>query len=951
MPSCPSAPAAASPPTPSGTAPANGTAFGVQGEGLLGLTSAVISVGPLLCPDVRHFTDTYLECHGLAGSGTDHLLTVAVGLPPLTAAPGVRFTLSFADPCSGKAGFWAGRACDVCQPDYYGPQCARRCAGCGGHGRCRDGVDGDGVCTCNADAARGHWVGAVCTDCYPGYAGPNCTIACPGAGSASGGVCAGHGMCKGAVAGSALCICVPPWGGIGCDIQCPTDDMQTPCSGHGRCFRGASGTGQCMCDSGAGTGHWVGAACERCAEGWTGSACAGSCPGTPVACSGHGRCIWEGDRAVCDCDPGFAGRACAAACPVDAQTLRVCSGRGTCGVAPSGEAVCTCDAADATGHWGGAACGACLAGYGGPSCTLRCPADANGTTCSGECSVGWAGALCDTPCEGSPTTPLCSGHGQCHPHTGMCLCFPGWRSIEGAVCGAACPTFRALECAGHGVCNASAHCECQAGYGGPTCAILCPRHAGRLCGGRGMCTQERAHCVCDHSAATGYWGGEACAACAGGYYGAACTKVCVGGITVGKTCRCLLGWFGLNCTEECPGGAANPCSGHGVCGSTTGGACARNRQCPTGESGLPCSGHGHCRLGQAECHCDDSADGHWGGRTCNDCIWPYFGLHCTFRCPEDAAGVVCGGHGICARNDGCMCAADPAEGYWAGAACSSCAPGYYGTDCQGSCRGVCSPCNGHGACHDGREGNGTCTADPAQGHWDPVFACGDCLPGYYGPLCRRQCPGGAALPCRGHGVCAAGVAGSGACACAAGPGAGFWAGATCSVCVRGYFGPRCTAACPGRGAAGAACSGAGVCDDGVTGTGLCRCAAGAVGPACEFACPRAAGLPCNGRGACLLAGGGGAAVCRCLAHSALGHWAGLACAECAPGYWGTNCTGPCPGGVPVPCAGHGVCSDGQTGSGRCACASGYAGEDCALQCPGLSAGTVCSAHGSCDAAG
>ena len=70
-------------------------------------------------------------------------------------------------------------------------------------------------------------------------------------------------------------------------------------------------------------------------------------------------------------------------------------------------------------------------------------------------------------------------------------------------------------------------------------------------------------------------------------------------------------------------------------------------------------------------------------------------------------------------------------GFWAGKACSDCDGGYFGSQCALQCAGGASaPCTGHGMCHMGRGGNGTCS----------------CTLGFGGVACAQKCPG-VALMC------------------------------------------------------------------------------------------------------------------------------------------------------------------------------------------------------------
>ncbi|KAH9512959.1 Stabilin-2 [Bulinus truncatus] len=49
--------------------------------------------------------------------------------------------------------------------------------------------------------------------------------------------------------------------------------------------------------------------------------------------------------------------------------------------------------------------------------------------------------------------------------------------------------------------------------------------------------------------------------------------------------------------------------------------------------------------------------------------------------------------------------------------------------------------------------------------------------------------------------------------------------------------------------------------------------------------------------------------------------------QCCDGFYGETCE-ECPGGSETPCNGHGLCSHGMTGDGRCSCDIGYVGQDC-----------------------
>lgn len=57
------------------------------------------------------------------------------------------------------------------------------------------------------------------------------------------------------------------------------------------------------------------------------------------------------------------------------------------------------------------------------------------------------------------------------------------------------------------------------------------------------------------------------------------------------------------------------------------------------------------------------------------CADRYFGSSCALRCPEDVAGDICGGHGLCTSTATCSCYGNASVGYWAGTACTVCQSG------------------------------------------------------------------------------------------------------------------------------------------------------------------------------------------------------------------------------------------------------------------------------------
>ena len=424
---------------------------------------------------------TYLRPHRRFCS-----LTISGGLATRTPT---NFSVSFV-PCKGKAGHWVGPHCAQCHPAWYGPECLLPCpvafgAVCGGHGRCDNGPEGAGGCSCDASSA-GHWTGDECADCQSGYYGADCALRCPGAGL----ICAGHGACEDGRNGTGACTCAVGYAGSACDLLCPVA-VGVICSGHGVCARdAATGLGACACEP-----LWTGIACEA-------ETAAGACPASAGGvCSGHGACV----AGACACEPDFAGAVC-----------------GTCAPGLHGPA---CEWACAHGTTYGHLC-VCAPGFFGANCSDACPGGA-ARPCTGHgrcldgadgagtcvCDYGYGGSACAAQCPGGAAGP-CGGHGACDALTGACVCQD---TSAGRWAGAACD-------------------ECRRGYFGESCDVTCPRDAaGQQCGGRGVCTGN-GQCVCHRSPDHGYWTGPVCEDCQIGYYGPGCSQQCAGGVCVCARC-------------------------------------------------------------------------------------------------------------------------------------------------------------------------------------------------------------------------------------------------------------------------------------------------------------------------------------------------------------------------------------------------------------------------------
>eukprot|EP00754_Rhynchopus_humris_P043462 Rhum_TRINITY_DN3268_c0_g1::Rhum_TRINITY_DN3268_c0_g1_i1::g.10203::m.10203 len=672
---------------------------------------------------------------------------------------------------SVEEGFWSGKYCNDCEPGYATSDCNVACSGsacnpCGGRGRCKDGVAGDGSCECGEG-----WALPSCTECVAGRHGVDCRGLCPVLPGTSV-VCSNHGECSEGRTGSGECTCnigwaaplcdrcdATNWGGD-CSGTCPGGGT---CSGHGACDQI---TGACLCDVGWGglecdlpcfcNGHGVCGAsdppcqcstgyalpdCAFCDDGYAGVNCSTLCPGAPgEPCAGHGVC--DPITAVCRCSAGWYAATpadtCSESCPLGPGAL-VCSGHGACD-GPASNYTCACFPS-----WDGDDCNSCENGLSGELCDKPCPFAVNASVvCSGrgECangtcfcetgcgvaceettdcttscgSPGLFGANCTGECPGYRSGEVCTGHGVCshgRTGTGECLCAPrsGW---GGAACDTRCPSANDLPCSGHGQCdvNANATCTCDSGYVGSLCSVRCPSTTRGVCSKRGVCEQD-GRCVCTDSAK---WGGDACNAycgCEDGSGVCSTSGVCVCDARFkGVTCReCADGLHGPDCTLPCAHGisVAHQCR----CQAKWSGTNCDN-PCPVDVSGRECNGKGTCLWGS------DRADS-----TCI-CLPDWFGTTCSKQCtPDICAARYPFGSAVCNPITGdCVCDASHQ-----GPQCSDCSDQAWGSACNKRCR-----CKGRGSC-DRVTGACRCYNDADKGHFSGEL-CQRCADGWTGlPLC------------------------------------------------------------------------------------------------------------------------------------------------------------------------------------------------------------------------
>ena len=152
---------------------------------------------------------------------------------------------------------------------------------------CSNGWFGD---DCDRECVHGRTIGKLCI-CDDGYGTANCSVACPGP---EGNRCNGHGDCLDGHTRNATCLCDSGWYTEACTtychpyITCPWDSVYP--EPHFQCNQY---TGACECQRNA-SGHWAGALCNTCEDGYWGLDCSNICD-----CNGHGPCGWL--DGVCQC--------------------------------------------------------------------------------------------------------------------------------------------------------------------------------------------------------------------------------------------------------------------------------------------------------------------------------------------------------------------------------------------------------------------------------------------------------------------------------------------------------------------------------------------------------------------------------------------------------------------------------------------------------------------------
>ena len=341
---------------------------------------------------------------------------------------------------------WVGTLCDKCYAvlhteemcrgdcieDYYGPKCNKVCLADdrSTSGRCQEVKSGSGIC----NACNGHGTCTELGDCecdsgwFTSLGGEQCSKSCLDFGL----TCPEEsGTCM-SIGGKMQCVCKPNFFGRNCDQTCP--GVGGPCSGHGSCEMDISENLICTCNS-----HFIGEDCSL------------ACPGDnilPTACSGHGQCVPEGGKAVCECSGLWEGFDCSC------SPTYTCSGHGSC----QEDAKCDCfDANDPEIHFDGSACERCQEHWFGQTCHLYCdPGLSYQASVTDGLNIGCNGhGTCELLQEGRTEHISCVCLGT-DPDTFCSTCLPDYypdvnlNSMSVAPCSVEC---NPQTCSYNGVCN------------------------------------------------------------------------------------------------------------------------------------------------------------------------------------------------------------------------------------------------------------------------------------------------------------------------------------------------------------------------------------------------------------------------------------------------------------------------------------------------------------------
>ncbi|RXM29918.1 Stabilin-2 [Acipenser ruthenus] len=171
---------------------------------------------------------------------------------------------------------WRSKCC----PGYFGVDC-QACPGgpespCNSHGKCDEGKEGRGECTCNTG-----FHGVACELCAPGRYGQNCQVC----------NCTEHGACDEGDKGTGTCFCEKGWTGPLCETQLAVTPVCSPsCSTSAVCKENNT------CE------------CKPFYEG-DGRTCTvvNLCQQQNGRCAKEAHCTQKGVTVTCSCPKGYSG--------------------------------------------------------------------------------------------------------------------------------------------------------------------------------------------------------------------------------------------------------------------------------------------------------------------------------------------------------------------------------------------------------------------------------------------------------------------------------------------------------------------------------------------------------------------------------------------------------------------------------------------------------------------
>ncbi|CAL8393388.1 delta-like protein 4 [Gadus morhua] len=321
----------------------------------------------------------------------------------------------------------------VCQENYYGESCSKKCMS-------RDDRFGHYTCTRDGQlSCMAGWKGKYCEE-------PICLDGC----SERNGNCSRPGEC----------VCREGWQGPFCD-EC----KKYPACKHGTCQQ----PWQCNCQEG-----WGGLFCDQDLN-----FCTHHRP-----CVNGATCMNTGQGSyTCTCLPGFTG----VNCELEMQECdsNPCRNAGICTNLDSGY-TCTC-----LPGFEGSHCEHSLLTCGDASCFHggQCREKDNGRSYVCECPHGYTGLNCEKRVDKCTSLP-CANGGLCVIHSGMRVC-----SCRAGFTGQRCE-INVNECADNPCVNGGTcldhtndyKCACLPGYGGRNCDRLLDECALRPCANGGLCT-------------------------------------------------------------------------------------------------------------------------------------------------------------------------------------------------------------------------------------------------------------------------------------------------------------------------------------------------------------------------------------------------------------------------------------------------------------------------------